>query len=325
MEELLSSIVRFWDGRSTCSPLLGAAYGGSVAQVQALLNLGVDPNVKDSLGETPLMKAVRNGHLRVADVLLNAGADARLHRRHTSIQSHSAPHGFTALHWAARDGNEDMVNALLTASADVNGVCTQGATALFFASQEGHLPVVKMLLSRGADVNLADRIGMTALSTAADMGCFGVVEALVRSGADVNAADFKGRTALHLACSNLNGIADFKDAERTVYVLLNCGADETTKTLRPLGKTAMDLLPSKPPGRAKKIRVMLSRARFWRCRGWLVMLRARGVERNACLTKRQTLGGDEKEIEEMELFRQLVDRLCKVTVEGVFRMVLSFM
>ena len=52
---------------------------------------------------------------------------------------------------ASYKGSLQVVQALLTAQADVNAKDTTGVTALAFASQNGHLEVVQALLAAGAE------------------------------------------------------------------------------------------------------------------------------------------------------------------------------
>ena len=59
--------------------------------------------------------------------------------------------GWTALHYAAYQGHQDAVSALLDARADVNRINDMGFSALFYAAQRGHLEICKMMLERGAD------------------------------------------------------------------------------------------------------------------------------------------------------------------------------
>lgn len=72
--------------------------------------------------------------------------------------------GFTALHYAARDGHMDEARMLLDAGADVNAV-TGGdqSSALLVATINGNYDLARMLLERGADPNLVSEDGVGPL------------------------------------------------------------------------------------------------------------------------------------------------------------------
>merc|ERR1711994_1231972 len=53
--------------------------------------------------------------------------------------------GCTALHWAARKGQSDIVDVLLKSKADVNYKCHEGMTPLDYAQESNHKEVIKML------------------------------------------------------------------------------------------------------------------------------------------------------------------------------------
>ncbi len=76
------------------SALHWAMRSGNVNIGSALLAHGSQVDLKGPLGETPLMRAVGQGHIKCVEMLLEKGAD---------INAHSA-HGETALHWALSKG-----------------------------------------------------------------------------------------------------------------------------------------------------------------------------------------------------------------------------
>lgn len=58
--------------------------------------------------------------------------------------------GTTALMRAAQEGHQEVVEALLGQSADVNKRNHERMNALMLASQRGHDAIVKMLIDHGA-------------------------------------------------------------------------------------------------------------------------------------------------------------------------------
>lgn len=73
-------------------------------------------------------------------------------------------HGHRALHQAAKSGEVEVVEMLLAAGAEPNGLDGSGMSPLMRASYAAVLPVGKRLLAAGADVNArSDPHGETAL------------------------------------------------------------------------------------------------------------------------------------------------------------------
>ena len=125
-------------------------------------------------------------------------------------------HGDTALYWAAREGQLQVLQHLLSSGADVNMKNKFGKTALHEAARKGYLQVLQHLLSSGADVNEKDIGGNTALHDAADRGHLQVLQYLLSSGADVNMKNTYGDTALFLA-------VEVKKLQVAEYLMKNGG------------------------------------------------------------------------------------------------------
>ena len=114
--------------------------------------------------------------------------------------------GIGDLFAAAKQGNVEVVQALLCHGADVNKSDENGRTALFVAAEQGHVGVVQALLKNDfTDVNVTDKDGRTALHFAANQGNVEVIQALLKNDfTDVNVTDKDGRTALHFAANEGN-------------------------------------------------------------------------------------------------------------------------
>jgi ankyrin repeat protein len=98
--------------------------------------------------------------------------------------------GVTALHWAARQGDADLVTALVAAGAKVRVDTRLGAyTPLHLAAERGSAPIVKALVKAGAIVDAKTSTGATPLMFAAASGDTGAIAALLDGGASVNAAE----------------------------------------------------------------------------------------------------------------------------------------
>jgi ankyrin repeat protein len=117
---------------------------------------------------------------------------------------------------AGKSGNEECVQILLDAGADIDAVDNEGNTALMAAAGSGNERSVRLLLEARAGKNINAKSnwgGSTALIEAAINGSGKTVEALIAAGTGVNAGtwtagsyahtqwylDSKGLTALMLA------------------------------------------------------------------------------------------------------------------------------
>ncbi|KAL5279420.1 ANKRD39 family protein [Megaselia abdita] len=94
--------------------------------------------------------------------------------------------GYTALHYAARSGNEEICGLLIAGKADVNAATNGGCTSLHRASSMGHLHIVQLLLNNKANVFLQDDDGQTALHRAAAKNNFPICRLLLDSSSDRN-------------------------------------------------------------------------------------------------------------------------------------------
>lgn len=109
--------------------------------------------------------------------------------------------GYTALHWAADNGNIHQVKTLLASGAKLEATTSKGFTPLHLAATCGHIDIVKTLLAGGAWIEARENEGYTALAMAARDGRTETVRALLVAGAQIEARSPMG-TALKLASKN---------------------------------------------------------------------------------------------------------------------------
>jgi len=112
-------------------------------------------NCKDKFSRTPLILAVRNGHTRLASLLLQRGCDWN--------QPDSS--GNTPLHHAAGFGWIDCVKLLLNAGADQNARNIWMTTPLLLAVLKRRTSCINELINReGIYVNCKDDTGRSLMS-----------------------------------------------------------------------------------------------------------------------------------------------------------------
>ena len=105
---------------------------------------------------------------------------------------------------AARAGNIEELDRLLSEGSDIDALDEHGQTALMIAETPGHSAVARFLIGRGAKLNHTAKFRLTALMLAVLNVHVDIVRALVDAGADLavrgtGAPGFHGKTALELA------------------------------------------------------------------------------------------------------------------------------
>ncbi len=176
---LVLAVLLFTIGRATADEsgaiLADAMQSGSLDRVRALLDRrDVDLDAGQADGMTALHWAVYFEDLAGTEMLLEAGADAKVANRYD----------VTPLSLACQNGNAAIVKRLLEAGADANAERRGGETVLMTASRTGVLEVVRALIDNGAKVHATERNGQTAIMWAAAAGHADVVDALIDAGAD---------------------------------------------------------------------------------------------------------------------------------------------
>lgn len=182
------------------TPLMMCVRSGNVDAVRLLLTHGADVNARESRrGQTALMWAASEQHLEVARLLTEYGAGVNLQTRmpdnfkplqyktygvqrrdptQPDILDENDIHpdptssrgGFTALMFAAREGDIDMTRLLVSAGADVNLTSYEYGNALVVAAENSHEDVAIYLLENGANPDIVDRWGIAPIHYALQGG-----------------------------------------------------------------------------------------------------------------------------------------------------------
>ncbi|KAI0438824.1 ankyrin [Xylaria telfairii] len=259
-----------WDAEENVHGLHLSAYFGLTEIVSGLIATGVDVDIEDCLQTTPLMYAAQAGHTNIVYLLLHSGADpSRICRRGRTALHRACEKSyatvvmeivssskdvavnvidggssctFSALMWAVRNENTEIVKHLLTrkdidvnlkrpnhyrssalhycviyeqidiarlllsdARTEINAVNASRKTALTLAVQCGYGDMVALLLEKGADTDARDIYDGPALLRAVDENALECVRILVEHGVDYKFKDFHARNILHGCAINGRG------------------------------------------------------------------------------------------------------------------------
>ena len=139
-----------------------------------------------------LVQALKDGDRTTALALARDAAEA------TATEAD----GTTALHWAVRQNDAELVDRLLRTGADVNATNRYGVTPLRLAAVNGDAEMLEELLDAGGDGATLGQDGETLLMTAARGGHVDAARLLLDRGAEVDAREaWHGQTALMWAAA----------------------------------------------------------------------------------------------------------------------------
>ncbi|KAK3733426.1 hypothetical protein RRG08_057932 [Elysia crispata] len=209
------------------SALMRAAEIGRLDIVKLLLNFGADPRKEIYGGEMALTYALKNGHIRCADVLLQNHKPSKQKLQEMAkvavqekqleslelLASHCNIDEFSQslMEEGILTGDSRIVQFLIDHGADINGTCGTSCPALLIALQIGRSyynsplrrndsdlrDMIKFLVESGASVNRVHP-NKSPLIVAIENNCnLDVLLSLLKHGADVNEiGDDEGNTPL---------------------------------------------------------------------------------------------------------------------------------
>jgi ankyrin repeat protein len=211
------------------------------AKIEPLLQ-AADLSMSDGLGNSPLFMAFRFEHRELFDQLLEKGLDVNSRGRNPGNNTNV----LTVLHLAVQRRDQATVQKLLEKGANPNLADDSGTVPLFdtVAREPSSLEIMNLLIEKGADVNYAGPgKGLTTLIYAA-MNYnippeikLQMMKTLLEKGANPNRQDTQnGYTALMYSAIDYRTPPETKN--EILKMLLEKGADRTLKNAD--GETAMD-------------------------------------------------------------------------------------
>ena len=188
-------------------------YKSAPVRLWAMILALAVPCLASASDDLRLIEAVRNRDGQAARTLLEQNVD---------VNSREAD-GAAAIHWAAHLADQQMVDLLVGAGAQVDVQNDYGVTPLTLGCVNGDTNIIESLLKAGGDPNLAQGNGETPLMTCARSGDMQAVKLLLASGAQVDAREMSnGQTALMWAAAHGH--------PSVMQVLLENGADIHART-----------------------------------------------------------------------------------------------
>ncbi|XP_030836321.1 integrin-linked protein kinase [Strongylocentrotus purpuratus] len=92
-------------------------------------------------------------------------------------------HGFSAMHWACKEGRTNIVDMLISRGAKINATNMGDDTALHLAAAHGHRDIVLKLIQHRADINAMNEHGNTPLHYACFWNYEQICQDLINNGA----------------------------------------------------------------------------------------------------------------------------------------------
>lgn len=157
--------------------------------IDRICERGVDVNLRDPNGRTPLMNAVNYRCPNNARRLIELGADIE----------RADDEGATPLSTAASNGDLICAILLLDAGAKVDATGGKRSPLSCATTNSRSLPMIELLLARGADINFGDGVG-TAIMGAISYEDVGFVRFFLDRGADITKPkNFSKETTMEFA------------------------------------------------------------------------------------------------------------------------------
>ena len=148
------------------------------------------------------MGKMRKLNRALLDAVISRNKDEirRLLKAGAEVDATDEEHDEPAIILAAKFGDAEIVDTILTAGANVDARDDQGRTALFLADVGSE--TFARLLAAGADINAVDHDGNTILMTKVSQAASVTeVEELLRLGINPDAKNVDGESACDLAIS----------------------------------------------------------------------------------------------------------------------------
>ncbi|MBT5483308.1 MAG: hypothetical protein HOH14_11690 [Gammaproteobacteria bacterium] len=168
-----------WSNPEGETPLMNVARAGQLEAAELLLSHGAQVNAAEQWGgQTALLWAAAQSQPEMLALLIANGADvnarSKIRNWERTILNEPRPQilnrgGFTALHYAGREGCTECILILATAGANMDAHDPERVTPLNIALINQHYSTAAALIEAGADVDKWDLYGRSPLFNAIDL------------------------------------------------------------------------------------------------------------------------------------------------------------
>jgi ankyrin repeat protein len=114
----------------------------NIEKIEEYINYGAELNYKDNNGNSPIICASREGHVKVVELLLSKGANP----------NDKNNNGYSPIIAASQYGHVKVVELLLSKGANPNDKDNDGNSPIIWAISRNNIELFKLLLSKGANI-----------------------------------------------------------------------------------------------------------------------------------------------------------------------------
>eukprot|EP01083_Nonionella_stella_P089045 248446_1 len=221
---------------------MACEHGGHYEIVEYLLQNNANVNCQNSLGETPIVIALKLGKKKdqidfskrnkIVQLLLSNGADLSIGYS-SDIDSLGKP---KAIHCAVILGDVNILRKLLfTKSSLISCLDALGRYPIHYASKYNKILAMQELLALGSQLEPTDNEGYTPFHVACDCKHIDAVQFILDQGGHMHTKTANGDQALHISCRH-----KVKSIVPIVEFLISQGADQDVRDSR--GKCLKDYI-----------------------------------------------------------------------------------